>query len=275
LPQYYNITHLFCFLLLYYPRWAIQRRPCYTLTETVISRNVQQSKTHQQPPFSMAIISTLSSKTTLPISYYLKRNVWGRSISSGHNYVCLYFVLYHSIEPECTPMMCFMFKCRPYSILYKPSYYSALRPRDFWSTCIPMSRNLDFFPMLSNNTPTICAYPPFQYSASSTQLGLGVNPNPAGSRYFGLGVNPNPADFLDRGILVSEWTPNPTDFLERGILVSEWTQIPQIFSTAVFWSRSAEPESGGFFSPRYFGLGVNPNPADFLNRHLRDASKIL
>ncbi len=47
LPQYYNITHMFCFLLLYYPRWAIQRRPCHSLTETVVPRNVQQSKTHQ------------------------------------------------------------------------------------------------------------------------------------------------------------------------------------------------------------------------------------
>jgi hypothetical protein len=149
---------LFCLFLLYYPQWAIQHRPCHTLMETVVPRNVQQeSKTHQQPPFSMAIISTLSSKTTLPISYCLKRNVWGRSISSGHNYVCLYFV-YHSIEPECTPMMCFMFKCRPYSILHKPSYYSALRPRDFGVLVSRCPAIWIFFPMSSDNT-TICAYP--------------------------------------------------------------------------------------------------------------------
>ncbi len=68
------------------PTMSLQRRPCHSLTETVVPCNVQQSKTHQQPPFSMAIISTLSSKTTLPISYCLKRNVRGTSISSGHNF---------------------------------------------------------------------------------------------------------------------------------------------------------------------------------------------
>ncbi len=71
--------------------------------------------------------------------------------------------------------------------------------------------------------------PPFQYSASSTQLGLGVNPNPAGPRYFDLGVNPNPAGLRYFGLGVN-------------------------------------PESRGFSRTRYFGLGVHPNPADFLNR---------
>ena len=143
-----------------YPQWAIQHRLCHTLTETVVPCNVQQSKTHQQPPFSMAITSPLSSKATLPISYCLKRNLWGRSIRSNHNYVCLYFVN-QSIEPECTQKMCFMFKCIPFSILHKPSYYSALRPRDFWSNCIPMSRDLDLFPMSSDNITILCISLPF------------------------------------------------------------------------------------------------------------------
>ena len=79
--------------------------------------------------------------------------------------------------------------------------------------------------------------PPFQYSALSTQLGLGVNPNPA-------------------------------DFLNRGILVTEWTQIRRIFWTAVYRSRS-EPKSRVFSQPRYFGLGLlNPNPVYFLYRRL-------
>ena len=170
----------------------------------------------------MAIISTLSSNTTLPISYYVKRYVWGTSISSGHNYVCLYFV-YHSIEPECTPMMCFMFKCRPYSILHKPSYYSALRPRDFGVLVSRCPAIWIFFPMSSDNT-TICAYPSLSIQCFEHSTCSWSEPKSRGfsrPRYFGLGVNPNPADFLDRGILVSEWTPNPTDFLECGILVSE------------------------------------------------------
>ncbi len=61
---YYYITH----------NRAIQPRPCHTLMETVVPRNVQQFKTHQQPPFSMAIISALSSKTTLT-NYFSNRGL--------------------------------------------------------------------------------------------------------------------------------------------------------------------------------------------------------
>ena len=236
MPQYYNITHLFCFLLLYYPRWAIQRRSCDTLTETVVPRNVQHSKTHQQPPFSMAIISTLSSKTTLPISYCLKRNVQGTSISSGHNYVCLYFV-YHSIEPDCTQMMCFMFKCRPDSILHKPSYYSAWHPRDFWVLVSRFPAIWIFFPMLSDNT-SICALP--SLSIQCFEHSTWSRSEPESRRFY------QPRDF-------GHWVnPNPADFLDRDILVSEWTRIPRIFSTAGCWSRS-EPKSRGFYQPWYFG----------------------
>jgi hypothetical protein len=80
-----------------------------------------------------------------------------------------------------------------------------------------------FFPMLSDNT-TICAYPSLSIQCFEHSTCSWSEPKSRGfsrPRYFGLGVNPNPADFLDRGILVSEWTPNPTDFLECGILVSE------------------------------------------------------
>ena len=122
-----------------------------------------------------------------------------------------------------------------------------------------------FFPMLSDNT-TICAYPSLSIQCFEHSTCSWSEPKSRGfsrPRYFGLGVNPNPADFLDRGILVSEWTPNPADFLERGFLVSEWTQIPQIFSTAGFWSRSAEPESRAFSRPRCFGVGLNPESRAF------------
>ena len=71
--------------------------------------------------------------------------------------------------------------------------------------------------------------PPFQYSASSTQLGLGVNPNPASPRYFGLGVNPESHGFSSTRYFGLGVNPNPADFLNRRILVLEWTQIPRIF----------------------------------------------
>jgi hypothetical protein len=204
----------------------------------------------------MAIISTLSSKTTLPMSYCLKRNVWRTSISSSHDYVCLYFV-YHSIEPEGTQMMCFLFECRPDSILNKPLYYSAWRPRDFWSSCVirqhsnlcialPLNTVLWALNLVSEWTRIPQIFSTAGLWSLSEPKSRGFSSRP---RYIGLGVNPNPADFLNRMILVSEC----------------WTRIPRIFSTAGFWSRS-EPESRGFSQPRDFGLGVNPNPADSLNR---------
>jgi hypothetical protein len=85
-----TISPIFCILLVYNPRWAFQHRPCHSLTETVVPCNVQQSTFHQQPPFSMAIISTLSSNTSLPISYCLK-NVRGTSTSSGHNFLQVWY----------------------------------------------------------------------------------------------------------------------------------------------------------------------------------------
>ena len=104
--QYYNITQLFCILQPYHPFWALQRRPCHCFTETVVPRSILVIKTHQQGPFTMAIISSPSSRTTLHPSYGIKNGAQRTNISSGHNYVCRYFVSV-TIEPPCTQMMCF------------------------------------------------------------------------------------------------------------------------------------------------------------------------
>ena len=106
--QYYYITHLFCILRLLYhhPFWALQRRPCHCFTETVVPRSVLIIKTHQQGPFTMAIISSQSSRMTSPPSYGIKNGARRTNISSGHNYVWQYFVSL-TIELPCTQMMCF------------------------------------------------------------------------------------------------------------------------------------------------------------------------
>ena len=104
--QYYYITHLFCILRLYHPLLALQRWPCHCFTATVVPRSVLIIKTHQQGPFTMAIISSLSSRTTLPPSYGIKNGAWRTNISSSHNYVWRYFVSL-TIELPCTQMMCF------------------------------------------------------------------------------------------------------------------------------------------------------------------------
>jgi hypothetical protein len=140
-------------------------------------------------------------------------------------------------------MMCSIFEHGSDSIVH-----SARQPRNFGCTSKPKSRGLEN-PLLNPNP------------ADFLDRGILVSEWTQIPRIFSTD-----ADILNRGILVSEWTPNPVDFLERGILVSEWTQIPRIFSTAGFWCRSAEPESRWFSQPRYYGLGVNPNPADFVDR---------
>jgi hypothetical protein len=128
--QYYYITLLFCILRLYYPFWALQRRPCHCFTETVVPRSELIIKTHQQGPFTMAIISSPSSRTTSHPSYGIKNGTWRTNISSGHNYVWWYFVSL-TIEPPCK-MMCFgcLHACSD-SIAHQNLYYSARRPRDF------------------------------------------------------------------------------------------------------------------------------------------------
>ncbi len=104
--QYYFITRLFCVLRLYHPFWALQRRPCHCFTETVVPRSVLIIKTHQQGPFTMAIISSPSSRTTLPPSCGIKNGAWRTNISSGHNYVWWYSVSL-TIELPGTHLMCF------------------------------------------------------------------------------------------------------------------------------------------------------------------------
>ena len=104
--QYYYITHLFCILRLYHPFWALQRRPCHCFTETVVPCSVLIIKTHQQGPFTMAIISSPSSRTTSPPRYGIKNGAWRTNISKGHNYVWRSFVSL-AIELPCTQMMCF------------------------------------------------------------------------------------------------------------------------------------------------------------------------
>jgi hypothetical protein len=60
-------------LLIYHPFWAFQRQPYLCSTETVVPRIVSITKTHQQPPFTMAIISWPSSRTTSPLYYCIKK----------------------------------------------------------------------------------------------------------------------------------------------------------------------------------------------------------
>ena len=91
--------------LQYQPFWALQRRPCHCFTETVVPHSVLTIKTHQQGPFTMAIISSPSSRITSPPSYGIKNGAQRTNISSGHNYVWQYFVCL-TIELSCTQMMC-------------------------------------------------------------------------------------------------------------------------------------------------------------------------
>jgi hypothetical protein len=104
--QHYYITCLFCILQLHHPFWALQRRPCHCFMETVVPCSLLIIKTHQQGPFTMAIISSLSSGPTSPPSYGIKNGAWRTNISRGHNYVWWYFVSL-TIELPCTQMMCF------------------------------------------------------------------------------------------------------------------------------------------------------------------------
>ena len=49
-------------------------------------------QTHQQACFNTAIISSLSSRSTLPSSHCVTNNAWRTHTSNGHNYVKLYSV---------------------------------------------------------------------------------------------------------------------------------------------------------------------------------------
>ena len=74
------------------------------------THSVLTIKTHQQGPFTMAIISSQSSRMTSPPSYGIKNGARRTNISSGHNYVWQYFVSL-TIELPCTQMMCFDVAC--------------------------------------------------------------------------------------------------------------------------------------------------------------------
>jgi hypothetical protein len=53
---------------------------------------VSITKTHQQPPLTMANISSLSSRTTMLPSYCIMKSAQETNISNGDDYAWQYFV---------------------------------------------------------------------------------------------------------------------------------------------------------------------------------------
>jgi hypothetical protein len=96
--QYYYITQFFTISTIL--SLAVPAMPL------LVPHSVLTIKSHQQGPFTMAIISSQSSRTTSPPSYGIKNGARRTNISSGHNYVWQYFVSL-TIKLPCTQMMCF------------------------------------------------------------------------------------------------------------------------------------------------------------------------
>lgn len=95
LVQYHpiNLHILNIARILHYPCWAFEcQPPCLCFMETVVPHILLITKTHHEHPFTMTIISSLSSRTASPPICHIKKSAQGTKISSSHNYVWQYIV---------------------------------------------------------------------------------------------------------------------------------------------------------------------------------------
>ena len=123
LLSYITISSLPRFAFFFYI--TILRRPCHCFTETVVPRTVLISKSHEQPPFTMAVISSIWSPTNSTPHYSIEYISWITSISIGHNCVEHHFVLLF-VKLKCTEVMSLMVKCEFDSDVHNPSYCSGM-----------------------------------------------------------------------------------------------------------------------------------------------------
>lgn len=142
LVQYHpiNLHILNVARILHYPFWALEcQPPCLCFMETVVPHILLITITHHEHPFTMTIISSLSSRTASPPICHIKKSAQGTKISSSHDYVGQYFVSLFQLKWNAR-------KCRPDRIVHNDLYYSARQPRHLWfmeysvHTLFPKSR---------------------------------------------------------------------------------------------------------------------------------------